>query len=316
MEIGPTWFLYNNTVAVESGGWINIANSSHGLWLLSFWGSASVQACKVVSIVALRTAREDINASYNISLEIGTSRYRSGTFRFKVVDSLLLVDTPQEYWIDRDRQLLYYLPSAEGTLPRMMLSVAPTLSTSSDGNGHALVMLRPTNASAAPPEHINVRNITMTASTQGLMIADGVRSVEISGCDFQGAGETCLYLNGSSSTIFDSRMKYCGSSGLVMRGGNWNIFGPTLWLRANNLATGNIVQHFGRWHREAPGVSWSGVGHTMRNNIIRDGPGAAVMNEGSVDCLFEGNTVMNTTFEQEDRGAYCELTTTVAHKVN
>ena len=42
----------------------------------------------------------------------------------------------------------------------------------------------------------------------------------------------------------------------------------------------------------------------FRHNLIRDGPGAAVLSDGSVDFLFEGNTVMTTTFEQEDRGAY------------
>lgn len=62
----------------------------------------------------------------------------------------------------------------------------------------------------------------------------------------------------------------------------------------SSVQVGNQIVHFGRWHRDAPGLDWSGVGHVFRQNLIRDGPGAAVMNSGSVDCLFEGATRLHT----------------------
>lgn len=226
-----TWFIYNNTELVERGGWPSIvSNSTHGLWLLSFWGQDGVQASKVLSLQPIRSSSSDVISAYNFTMDLGPSRFRSGTYRFKAVDALEFVDTAEEYWIDREQMLLYFLPKAAGYLPRLVLSVSPTLAVS---GSNSLVELRSDSTSSIAPANIHFKNLSFYASTRGLFSAAGVDGVEISGCKFTGAGDTCVFFNGSNSVLRDNQIAECGRSGLALRGGNWNAFGPTLWRSAN-----------------------------------------------------------------------------------
>lgn len=226
-----TWFIFNDTEQVERGDWLTVANSSHGLWLLSFWGQDGVQAAKVVSLQPIRAPASSKVSAYNFSMELGPSRFRSGTYRFKAVDALEFVDSPEEYWIDREHLLLYFLPKIVSHIPRLVLSMSPTLM---GAGSNSLVELRAGDSSSATaPTNVRLTNLSFYASTQGLLSAVGVAGVEVSGCDFVGAGDTCVTVNASDSLLKDNRIEQCGRSGLVLRGGNWNVFGHSLWRSAN-----------------------------------------------------------------------------------
>jgi hypothetical protein len=301
VAVGETWFLFNDTATVEHHGWQDIAASQHGLFIFSFWGTTGVQACKVTELTLVKTGGE--NTAYNFSVEIGPSRYRSGMYRFKVIDALQFLKQPGQYWIDRSQLLLYYWPVTDARASdQLVLTVNPMLTPQSDrSNQQALLQLQAT-------AWVSLANLTVAASTQALLQTDRVDHVTISGCTFEAAGGTCVTLNGNNSVLHDSSIHHCGESALIMRGGNWNKLEDTtegtLWVPANVSAVANDIGHFGQWQRNSPGVSWSGVGHVMQGNIIHDGPGAAVLGEGNVDCLFIENVVTTTTFEQSDRGAY------------
>ena len=226
-----TWFIYNNTEQVERGDWLKVANSSHGLWLLSFWGQDGVQAAKVLSLQPIHASLSSEIVAYNFSMDLGPSRFRSGTYRFKAVDALEFVDSPEEYWIDREHLLLYFIPKTIGHLPRLVLSMTPSLAV--DGSDSLVELRADIASSSTAPTHVHLTNLSFYASTRGLLSAAGVASVEIRGCEFVGAGDTCVVVNATDSILEDNRIEECGRSGLVLRGGNWNVFGPSLWRSAN-----------------------------------------------------------------------------------
>ena len=299
-------FLFNNTEMVERGQWQKIVQSPRGLYLLSHWGEyGHVSANKVESIIPVLDDHRNIT-SYNISMAMSTSRYTAGTSRFVALDALEFVDIPGEYWIDRLLLKLYMLPPPTPTLKnntRIFLSVTPSLAASS---GPPQDRPLPRGLVEVQASWVTLTNLTVAISTQSLLIANGVDGLDVSGCDFEGAGALCAHANGSSISLHANTFEHCGGSGLVLRGGNWNQPGPTLFQPANITVTNNLVHHWARWQRggEYPGVSWSGVGHIMRQNTIRDGPVIAVLAEGNVDCIFEQNLINHTTFEQTDMGAY------------
>ena len=283
----PTpWFTFNDTAAVERGRWVEIAASSHGLWFFSHWGLYSgVQAHRVASInpIAGRAAGRGVVTSYNITMDMPTTRYTPGTTRFVAIDDLHFLDKPGEYWIDRAALKLYYYPvGSDGE--RLFLSVAPPLAVALDSPIRGLLEISATS-------DITISGLTIALSPMALLVADDVMRVDVNRCTFEGAGDVCVRLNGTDSVLRDSRVAQCGASALVLRGGNWNTYGPTLFKSANVSAIGNDLGFYARWKRGGgtPCVSWSGVGMVMRRNTLHDGPDEAVLGEGNVDCVFEEN---------------------------
>eukprot|EP00912_Choanoflagellata_sp_UC4_P000507 UC4_evm3s317 len=303
LVFNTTWFLYNNTKRVEESGWLTIARTSHGLYIYSHFGDSGVQACKVNSITPIYNGSHI--TSYNFSLNIGPSRYRSGTYRFKVIDALDLLDVPNEYWIDRSNLLLYYFPPLKKSWCRILLSVGPSLGSSSS----ALIEVRADSTVAnkmTRPSWISFANLTFVASTKSLFYANDAEHIEISNSTFTGAGGDCVSISGKEIILKNSRIKFCGGSTIVISGGNWNFWDEagTLFAPANITIAHSSMGYFGRWQRASPGLVWSGVAHSVLYSSIEFGPGAAVLGNGNVDCLFQGNLIESTTFEQTDRGAY------------
>ena len=101
-------------------------------------------------------------------MDLGPSRFRSGTYRFKVVDALEFVDSSEEYWIDRDHLLLYFLPKTAGHFPRLVLSMSPSLAV---GGSNSLVEMRADGLATTPPTNIRLKNLSFYASTQGLSLS-------------------------------------------------------------------------------------------------------------------------------------------------
>ena len=193
----------------------------------------------------------------------------------------------------------------------LYLSVSPSLASPQASTKHpqALVQLQGVR-------WMSLVNLTFAASTQSLLTATGVEGVVVDRSVFQGAGAGCVTLDGNSSVFRDSLVEHCGGSALVLRGGNWNAFDPaTLFVSANQTVASSEFADWARWERtpNSPGIDWSGVGHRVIGNVLRDAPEPAVVGNGNVDCTLEGNLITNVNYEQSDMGAYCECTVGQRH---
>ena len=301
------WFLFNDTEMVQSNGWIEAVNTS-GFSLFGHWGDEEgVESAAVQSISPVHGATGRV-LYYNITLEQAywMSHARGGfrvthDERFVAADALEFVDLPGEYWIDREALHLYWLPPAGRPVGRLFLSISPSLASSAASWKHpqALVQIQGT-------PWVSWVNITVALATQSLFSASSITGLHIEGGKFLGAGASCVSISGNFSNVSTSDISYCGATGLSLSGGNWNQYGPNLFISAEMLVQGNRISNWARWQRtpNSAGLSWDGVGHHVRGNIFTDAPEPAAMSNGNVDCLFENNLISNVNYEQTDMGAY------------
>ena len=302
-ERGPTWFVLNSSTELER--WCAAANSSSGLHLFGHWGDQEGVQDALVQSISQIPPGGGATHSYNISLEPESwmSRFPPGLKgqHFVAADSLELVDRPGEYWIDRESLQLYYIRPSGSSGQQLFLSLGPSLASPLASMKHpqALVQLQGT-------PHVSLINITIAASTQMLLAASSVQGLVVEGAVLHGGGAACASLDGNTSTIRDSEIAHCGGTGLTLRGGNWNRFGPSLFVSANQTVVGNRISDWARWQRtpNSAGIDWSGVGHLVHGNLLMNAPEPAVAGNGNVDCIFEHNEIFNVNWEQSDMGAY------------
>ena len=336
-------FVFNDTERVQHSRWLEAAQSPSGLWLFSHWsyGDQGILASRVESMAEVRHAGEP---AWNISLGLPaterslTSVSRAGSpkplqlkneERFVAFDALELLDTAGEYWVDRIQKRLYVWPPAPLTnSSQLWLSVGPSIGTGGTVKSpSALVEIKAGSSSitdefdrdAKPsppaPAWVSFEGITFEASTQSLLSAKPVNGLAIRDCAFVGAGATCVKISGNVSWV-NSSIAHCGGSALSLSGGNWNeMKNSTLFRPWNVSVQGSHFMDWARWERLATsaGLSWSGVGHRVSGNIFERAPVAAVRNLGSVNCIFEHNTVRHVNFEESEcsNGSFSVATLTV-----
>jgi hypothetical protein len=301
------WFLLNATVelSLRIDRWCAAANSS-GFDLFGHWGDeGGVQDARVHSITPVRDAGGTVQ-SYNVSLHEETwMAHARGGFRvtpgerFVAVGALEFVDSAGEYWIDREALRLYYMRPADHG--RTFLSVGPSLASPAASTKHPAALVQLQGVS-----FLTWVNITTAVSTQALFTATAVQGLQVQGSIFEGSGASCVSIDGNSSTVSNSEIAHCGGSALSISGGNWDKFGPTLFVGAELVVRNNTISDWARWERtpNSAGLVWQGVGHLVQNNILRDAPEPAVGSNGNVNCSFENNLVSNVNYEQSDMGAY------------
>ena len=300
-----SWFILNDTATVQHGRWCEAVKSPEGLTMFGHWGDpGGVQDVTVESIAPVRGADGAVQ-SYNISLvgavwgPPGRGVKVSRGERFVAVDSLMFVDQPGEYWIDRRALRLYYIPT--NRQGRLFLSTGPNLASpqASMKRPQALVQLQGTS-------WLSWTNITTAVSTQALFSATSAQGLVVSDASFAAGGAACVFVTGNTSTVQHSTVSHCGGTSLTISGGNWNKFGPTLFVPANLSVLNSSFSDWARWQRTAnsAGIVWDGVGHHVFGNDLRDSPEPAALGNGNVDCIFEHNTIDNVNYEQPDMGAY------------
>ena len=166
--------------------------------------------------------------------------------------------------------------------------------------------------SAVGVRDLTVANVTIrNVGGAGLLVA-GAEDVRVSGCDVsfvgaRGAGfEDCRSSSVTGNRIADVGLVYRSSCGMTAAGSN-TVFGANEICRApycgiigggsDNLYVSNLVHHVMQVLHDGAAVYGNLVRCTVRGNVVRDvvangsgfGVHAYYADEGSRDCLFEGN---------------------------
>eukprot|EP01052_Picozoa_sp_SAG31_P001171 SAG31_NODE_39_length_31377_cov_5.971482_2_plen_756_part_00 len=303
-----SWFVLR---AAAPGVQINRWRAAVNMSLYGHWDN-DYGDMKSYRVLSMAPTRQGDTEAYNISLD-GAVNVAPGR-RFVATDALELVDNPGEYWIDRTRCRVYLLPPREGLHSRSyLLSVAPSLADSSATKPpDALLELQGVS-------HIRFQDLTFAASARSLLKANGSTGLEIDGCEFVGAGSDCVSVtDATNSWIRGGVIAQCGATGLTMTGGVWSpdkdelslfstpVLPEDLWVPANVSLIGTQIHHWARLQRISnnPGVIWTGVGHTIRGCTMNNAPSPAVLNQGSMDFIFEQNEISYCPYEYNDMGAY------------
>ena len=276
LAANTSWFVLD---AAAPHVRLDLWRSATNLSLYGHWDSdyGDMKSYRVLSMAPIKEGPRHLPEAFNITLDGGV--VVTPGRRFVATDALALLDSPGEYWIDRQSLKLFLVPPRGGIGSRSyFLSVGPSLADPSASKRSLAGLLE---IHSVP--HLRLENLTVAASTQSLLIANGSTGLEIEGCDFLGAGLDCVSVTNAAHTrIRGSTIAHCGGTGLTLTGGTWaadseelSLFDTPelpadLWVPANVSLIDSHLHHWARLQRVSsrPGISWTGVGHTIRGCTI------------------------------------------------
>lgn len=249
--------------AEENDAWV------HGYW---FW-DWSDQRHKVESIDTEKGV---------ISVEPPYHRYgyRVGQW-FYAMNILAELDTPGEWYLDRETGILYFWPPAPVEQEHPLVSVADTL------------------VSLNNVSNVTIRDITLEACRGTAVVMNNCTNTQIAGCILRNLGSQAVRIQGgNNNSVVACDIYGTGAGGISLRGGDR----PSL-TAGWHVAENNHIHHYGRWTRMyTPAISINGVGNRAAHNLIHDAPHMAISLGGN-DHVIEFNDIHNVCLESNDAGA-------------
>ncbi len=203
--------------------------------------------------------------------------------RFYFLNIFEELDQPGEYYVDRERGMLYFWPPAELGAGEAALSLL------------ADPLLHLQGAS-----HLRFEGLSLEYS-RGLGVKiEGGSEVRVSGCILRHLGNFGAVIEeGHHHTISSCELYSLGDGGIRLSGGDRQTLEP-----GGHLVHNNHIHHLGQWSRcYQPGVLLGGVGHRITHNLIHDGPHCAILLNGN-EHLIEGNHIHHVCQETGDVGAF------------
>lgn len=253
----------------------NTWKDTKDIWMLGYWNYDWAESYERVS--SLDTDQKVIS----IAPEKTTYGIKPGR-RFRFINVLEALDSPGEWYVDREQNHLYFWPpsgvsASEAYLSELkdpMFRVSGTADVTFDG----LVL------EGGRDGAIDVKKSSRIVVANSLIRNFGTYGVAFSGC-------------------LDSGVRGCdltglGEEGISLDGGNRRTLSP-----GRLFAEDNHIWAYARWTRTyQPAVRVSGVGNRVANNKIHDAPHNAILLSGN-DHVIEYNDIRRVCTETGDAGS-------------
>ncbi|MFO7937964.1 MAG: right-handed parallel beta-helix repeat-containing protein [Kiritimatiellia bacterium] len=251
-----------------------------GVWLFGYWTHDWFD--QVIRIASYDKSSKEIKLAAKHKYGIKSGTWGRKERRFYALNLLEELDSPGEWYLDREKGLLYFYPG-EG-----FASAHIVLATLSEN------MIRITGA-----QHVKFRQINFEyGHSRGLTIKEA-EDVHVEGCKVANFAAGGIFLRGSGCSVRSCDIFQIGRAGILVHGGDRKTL-----TRADNIIENNNVHHFGMFQRTyAAGIGLYGCGQIMRHNSIHDAPHAAVLYGGN-EHLLEFNEVYRVVMETGDAGAF------------
>ena len=198
-------------------------------------------------------------------------------FFFNVLEEL---DSPGEWYIDRENGKLYFYPPDDISKceVEMSLSTEPVIRVSGT-NG------------------INFRNLTISNTRENAVVING-GNITVEHCKVRNTGGTAVIADGNNITVRDCEISDTGRGGIYLSGGD----APTL-TPSGNIAVNNLVCRISEIYLTyQPGISLYGVGNRAEHNEIYDSPHEAITYSGN-DNIIAYNRIHEVCKITSDAGA-------------
>jgi hypothetical protein len=207
--------------------------------------------------------------------------YRNGQ-RYYALNILAELDQPGEWYLDRQKGLLYFLPPAPINDGKAVLSMLRNLFVLKDCS------------------YVTIRNLVLEATRSTAVTMSGGTSNTVAGCTIRNTGSWAANISGGSkNSVLSCDIYNTAEGGVSLSGGDRKILTP-----AGHRAENNYIHHFGRIYRTyRPAVSVNGVGNIVSHNLIHDGPHNAIQLGGN-NHVIEFNEIYHVCFETGDVGAF------------
>lgn len=247
----------------------------HEVWLHGFW---------VYDWADLRVRVLGIDPDSSIVwLGDGLSRgygLRTGQW-FYAENVLAELDSPGEWYLDRNTGLLYFWPPAE------LRDNDVVVSTVRDP-------IRMREAS-----RITFRGLVVEAGRGTAFRIEGGEDVLVVACTVRNMGNWAVRVTGGSRHgVVGCDIYQTGQGGIYLEGGDRKSLTP-----GGHYARNNHIHHTARWdpvYQQA--IALQGVGNSATNNLIENVPHIAVGFSGN-DMTIDFNEIHTAVFQSNDAGA-------------
>lgn len=199
---------------------------------------------------------------------------------YYVLNLLEEIDRPGEWYLDRQKSVLYLWPPEGFETGELLLS-------SLDG---AIVFFKDAS---------DIR-------IDGLVVETGAgRGIEISGhdnlianCTIRNLRDNGVTISGERNGVTGCTISGIGKTGVSLSGGDRHKL-----IAGENSVRNCRIHNFGRWERTyAPAVRLAGVGNVAADNLLYDAPHSAILFGGN-EHLIERNEIHSVCYEVDDAGS-------------
>ena len=205
--------------------------------------------------------------------------YRKGQWYY-AFNLLSELDSPGEWFIDRERGILYFWPPQDINTAKTIMSILPSLITMKEASD------------------ITFNGFMFEVCRGTAVVVNGGGRVQLASCGIRNTGSTGASLAGKGHRVIDCEIYRTGAGGISLTGGDRTTLTP-----GELYAENNDIHDYGRIQRMyTPGIGVQGVGNRVAHNRIHDAPHMAIMFGGN-DHLFEFNEIFNVCLESNDAGA-------------
>ncbi|GMW03833.1 MAG: hypothetical protein AMXMBFR84_49670 [Candidatus Hydrogenedentota bacterium] len=202
--------------------------------------------------------------------------------RYYVINALEELDSPGEYYIDREQGILYFWPPSP--IPESFATVSVT--------DHLISIKGASN--------IRIVGFTVEVCRGTAIQVLESEEVLIAGCTLRNIGNDAVSVSGGkNNTVRSCDIYETGEGAIGLTGGDRMTLTP-----GGHRAENNHIYEYSRWVRTyRPAIAMSGVGLTAANNRIHDAPHAGIIFWGN-DHILEYNDVHDICKETGDVGAF------------
>lgn len=285
------WATFTNTVDqglsgpgafVFEGDRAKRWNVEKGLWLTGYWKHDWADA--YLRVKSFDSVSNVVRFAGRSPFGIGGQTWGGKARRFYAVNLLEELDAPGEWFLDREKNLLYFKPVPGKEGKELVLA-------SFDGTLFKML---------AGAENVKIENLNFEFShsaTPAIEIERG-KNIKIENCTFSCLAGMAIKAYGTSIEIADGKFRNIGGTVIRIDGGDRKLLRP-----ARNLIKNCDIGFYGRFKQTfQPAVGIYGCGSAMRNCFVHDGPYIAVWYYGN-DHLIADNEFTRVVLEAGDSAA-------------
>ncbi len=246
-----------------------------GIWLHGFW---------VWDWADLRIPLGRVDPKAH-TLSLGPKPGRSFTMRsgqwFYAENVLPELDSPGEWYLDRDTSILYFWPPEPLSSGKVVVSLVRDLVRLNDVS------------------HVIFRGLSIEAGRGSAFVIRGGAKVRVVACTIRNMGNWGVKVyGGTGHAVAGCDVYQNGQGGIHLEAGDRKTLTP-----AGHCADNNHIHHTARWdpvYQQA--ITVFGVGNRATHNLIHDVPHVAIGFTGN-DQTIEYNEIHTAVFQSNDAGA-------------
>jgi len=263
----------------------------HGFWV---WDWADVRIPLGSVDAAARTIRLGPKPGRSFAL-------RSGQW-FYAENVLPELDSPGEWYLDRQTAILYFWPPAEKGTGPICPQGPPGASHKLDLSpfpGKVTVSVVRDLIRLDDVSNVTFRGLMIEAGRGSAFLVKGGANVRVVACTIRNMGNWGVKVyGGAGHGVVGCDVYRNGQGGMHLEGGDRKTLTP-----AGHFADNNHVHHTARWdpvYQQA--IALFGVGNRATHNLIHDVPHVAIGFSGN-DQAIEYNEIHTAVFQSNDAGA-------------